>query len=137
MSKYLEDISSATTDLISTGNFLRNLAQSFHDTGNRFVAGELFTQADKVRRAAELINTAVVQEGIKRKKEVETSESNISIEDGWIVWAGGECPVSKGVKIEYKGRGLNHSFLALSENLEWEHEGKAWDTVAYRVLDHD
>ncbi|MBD8241344.1 hypothetical protein IFT95_03930 [Pantoea agglomerans] len=53
-------------------------------------------------------------------------------DDGWIEWGGGECPVADHVKVEYQLRaGAKGSEPA--KRLEWRHEGKRHDIIAYRI----
>ncbi len=55
--------------------------------------------------------------------------------DGWIDWAGGECPVPKGKLFEYRLRdGGTGAPLTSSTAWNWKHEGSPYDIVAYRLI---
>lgn len=54
-------------------------------------------------------------------------------EGEWIEWDGGECPVADHVKVEYQLRaGAKGSEPA--RRLDWQHEGKRHDIIAYRII---
>ena len=56
--------------------------------------------------------------------------------DGWIDWAGGDCPVPAGTRVDIRRAGGNES-NRMAEALEWEHGklGWWWDIVAYRIVE--
>jgi len=53
--------------------------------------------------------------------------------DGWIEWAGGECPVHPDTRIEYRLRDGTVATLA-ARHLQWGHKGAAYDIVRYRIV---
>ena len=54
--------------------------------------------------------------------------------DGWIPWAGGECPVPDKV-VWLKFRNGAALFIGRSANsLNWKHNGSRHDIIAYRVF---
>ena len=58
------------------------------------------------------------------------------IAGGWIAWGGGECPVAKGVDVDYMMRGGVENTDAdgvTSDRLRWDHRGTAGDIIAYRL----
>ena len=54
--------------------------------------------------------------------------------DGWIVWGGGECPVSGDdiVDVAYSTYGAK-SFSAAANSLRWSKRGLGGDIIAYRL----
>lgn len=55
--------------------------------------------------------------------------------DGWIPWAGGECPVSKNIMIEYRTRGVRNVRTRHAGYATWSHRGWDSDIVAYRIAE--
>jgi hypothetical protein len=59
-------------------------------------------------------------------------------DDGWIEWAGGECPVDPDTKVQtqYRNGRLGFPKPARSKAIDWHHahDGSGWDLVAYRVI---
>ena len=53
--------------------------------------------------------------------------------DGWIEWGGGECPVDIGTLVEFEMRDGDKD-TALSTVLDWPHENRSDDIIAYRVV---
>jgi len=60
--------------------------------------------------------------------------------DGWIKWDGGECPVSRGVKVDVKTRdgriksGAGARLCCTGANdIFWLHEGDGAEIIAYRI----
>jgi len=57
----------------------------------------------------------------------------------WFYWAGGECPLPKGVRIKFKRRGWITDY-AESCNIEedrivgWKHIGNGNDIIAFQVI---
>lgn len=67
-------------------------------------------------------------------------EPVVTLDDGWIEWKGGECPVSKGTLIDIKDR--DGEIHVGSEALDWTNEPQHWrhaksgsmvDIIAYRL----
>jgi hypothetical protein len=60
------------------------------------------------------------------------------LEDGWIEWNGGACPVSAGAKVYVRFRdGDTDERLAQPETASfwiWQHGGSESDIIAYRVV---
>ncbi len=57
----------------------------------------------------------------------------LQADDGWIEWRGGECPVSKGTRVDIRySSGIVKSARAAS-NYNWRHEYIDSNVVAYRV----
>ena len=61
------------------------------------------------------------------------------MEDGWIEWAGGECPVPGATRIQIVFRcerdlSARSSDVDTAGALRWSHTGGAGDIVAYRVV---
>lgn len=55
------------------------------------------------------------------------------LDDGWIEWKGGDCPVPLDVVVEYKMRG-DHGFAQTDAGeVRWEHKGLLGDIIAYRI----
>lgn len=55
-------------------------------------------------------------------------------EPAWIPWEGGECPLGDGMIWEAKLRSGTH-VKAKGLACRWDHNGRAGDIVAYRVLE--
>ena len=55
--------------------------------------------------------------------------------DGWIEWAGGECPVDSDAIVEVKLRNTNrHEFNSdRAGDFDWSHDGFGCDIIAYRL----
>lgn len=56
--------------------------------------------------------------------------------DGSIEWRGGECPVENGALVEFELRDGDKA-TALSTVLDWTHENRSDDIIAYRVVEND
>lgn len=56
--------------------------------------------------------------------------------DAWIEWGGGECPVDKNAKVEFKSPG-GSAGLQRAKYLNWFHNGAGDDIIAYRVIEND
>ena len=57
--------------------------------------------------------------------------------DGWIPWAGGECPVDKKVLVEVKlrsGSAWIDQEAQMGADWLWDHDGGPDDILAYRVV---
>lgn len=57
-------------------------------------------------------------------------------DDGWIEWAGGECPVDSEVAVEIKFRNGAAGGVTQQRAItyRWTDEGSDWDIIAYRVV---
>lgn len=58
--------------------------------------------------------------------------------DGWIPWAGGECPVGPDAWVEAKlrdGKAWIGKEAQRGEEWLWDHEGGSDDIIAYRVVE--
>lgn len=67
--------------------------------------------------------------------------SAATLGDGWIEWAGGECPVEPGVAIEVRMREPGHysatagyDFTCSSKCAFWHHSNMGNDIVSYRLI---
>lgn len=63
-------------------------------------------------------------------------------DDGWIDWAGGECPVSPNTWVEVKFREGGRTWDGEAWTWIWLHDGRGgrdpdYDIVAYRVVKGD
>lgn len=60
--------------------------------------------------------------------------------DGWIPWAGGECPVSDGVNVDVRFRYGKIVLKSLADGFRWNHApgpmavDPGVDIVAYRIV---
>jgi len=56
--------------------------------------------------------------------------------DGWIPWAGGDCPVPLDTKVEVSCRGPYPTSTGLARDFSWGHLEMLYDTdiVSYRVI---
>lgn len=66
----------------------------------------------------------------------EYAPESVAIDDGWIEWSGGECPVklkhSEMVEVKYRNGYLTK--MQYPELQPWMHFGRAGDIIAYRVI---
>lgn len=55
--------------------------------------------------------------------------------DGWIEWAGGDCPVDSDVIVEVKFRNpsLYRCINDRAGDFDWSHDGFGYDIIAYRL----
>lgn len=57
--------------------------------------------------------------------------------DGWIQWAGGECPVDSDAIVEVKYRSPKpyqyNNYNDRAGDFDWEHTGRSSDIIAYRM----
>ncbi len=54
--------------------------------------------------------------------------------DGWVDWAGGECPLTNPTaEVEYLTR-LRNKYVNAVGDLRWEHASLGGDIIAYRVV---
>lgn len=60
----------------------------------------------------------------------------LDLTDGWIPWAGGECPVEPGVRVEVRFPAGSISSPTRAESLSWRETDPSYDCmiVAYRVV---
>jgi len=56
--------------------------------------------------------------------------------DAWIEWKGGYQPVEAGVEVEFEQRD-GEKDIASSSCLDWSHEFRSDDIIAYRVIEND
>lgn len=60
----------------------------------------------------------------------------IGIDDEWIAWEGGECPVDPKTITEVVLRD-NRTLTGSSSLWSWDHHAKSTDIIAYRVVEQD
>jgi len=53
--------------------------------------------------------------------------------DGWIKWAGGECPVGKDTVVEVEARDED-KMVASAGAFRWSHKNQLGDIISYRVV---
>jgi hypothetical protein len=53
--------------------------------------------------------------------------------DGWVKWAGGECPVDPKMQVEVESRDED-KMAASAGAFIWSHDGRFGDIIAYRVV---
>lgn len=53
-------------------------------------------------------------------------------DDGWIPWAGGECPVERRAVVMVKGKN-GEVDTDKAHFYDWHHTGSSLDIIAYRV----
>ena len=77
----------------------------------------------------------------KCESAIAKAEADLSApqsDDGWIPWKGGVCPVQDGTKVDIRYRNGddngNESYCWCAEDHDWQHDGSAYDIVAYRVV---
>lgn len=55
-------------------------------------------------------------------------------DDGWIEWAGGDCPCDYGSVVEVRLRSGNEREARGALSWEWKHYNSICDIIAYRVV---
>ena len=55
-------------------------------------------------------------------------------DDGWVEWAGGECPVRADAIVDVKWSGGNQSDFGKAYYWSWEHYDYEDNIIAYRVV---
>ena len=68
-------------------------------------------------------------------RENKQYESALAVSDGWIQWAGGECPVDSDAIVEVKFRNPNRYRYSNDRagDFDWSHDGVEGDIIAYRL----
>ena len=54
-------------------------------------------------------------------------------DDGWIPWAGGDCPVERRAVVMVKGKN-GEVDTDKAHFYDWHHTGSSFDIIAYRVV---
>ena len=58
--------------------------------------------------------------------------------DGWVKWAGGECPVDGKTKVDVRFLNGDELFGCdtpwLAGDYDWAHENSTYDIIAYRIV---
>ena len=95
---------------------------------NESLTKEIEQYRERIKAAEDVIK--LFSEAVEKYKE-----RNAPIkEEAWTVWHGGENPVP-GKMVEFKMRnGERGNDQIHSSVLHWDHNGEAWDVVAYRVI---
>jgi len=68
-------------------------------------------------------------------REVLLKELELWLNDGWIAWSGGECPVSGDTKVYVRfrcGEEVHNKYCAAGWS--WIHSGSTLDIVAYKMF---
>jgi len=73
-------------------------------------------------------------EPVKSFEPEHTWVADAPIDDGWIEWKGGECPVEIGTPIDLKFRDGALWLNDIASYLDWRHMGDSRDIIAYRVV---
>ena len=69
----------------------------------------------------------------ERVPEVEAPE-DVGDNDGWIPWAGGDCPVPGDTLVEAEDRNGRVYLPAHAAGFRWDHYGWGTDIVRYRIV---
>lgn len=103
----------------------RDMLQRFYDAAH--TRNQVATPFDDVDRSTVAILLAVADEVIALRDGPKN--------DGWIDWAGGECPVPHDAPVTYRMRsGLTITNSRRAGWREWYHVGGPSDIVAYKVV---
>lgn len=86
--------------------------------------------------AADDCNTSVVSR--KQYESALAASKAVVGRDGWIQWAGGECPVDSDAIVEVKFRRHNQRQYNNDRagDFDWACTGRSSDIIAYRLHDH-
>lgn len=57
-----------------------------------------------------------------------------NLEDGWIKWEGGDCPLPNGVDHEVRFRNGDVTYDDRPETWNWQHDSSLYDIIAYRLV---
>lgn len=107
------------------------LGREIYQSGPHFSL-VLDTVADDYRTAKvmrEQYEAALAEKGIHTVKV----ECQVVDADGWIDWAGGECPVEEGTLVDVKQRDNWVDEGSSAGNWQWKHFGNHTDIIAYRL----
>jgi len=55
--------------------------------------------------------------------------------DGWIPWAGGECPVDANVEVIIKDRSGKVWHFGVAGDYDWNHDEEPLDILFYRIVE--
>jgi hypothetical protein len=55
--------------------------------------------------------------------------------DGWIPWAGGECPVDANVEVIIKDRSGKVWRFGVAGDYDWNHDEEPLDILFYRIVE--
>lgn len=62
------------------------------------------------------------------------------VDNGWIEWVGGECPVDENTNVLVRfrcGEERQKDEYIAAGGWYWQHSGDSYDIVAYRVVSDD
>lgn len=68
------------------------------------------------------------------QQRADSESAEVSANDGWIKWRGGECPVNPDtlIAVEFRNGSIGTMFRA--NRLRWQHHGAGGDIIAYKLL---
>lgn len=96
----------------------------------------------ELREAVELFISQPMNNMLSRSQIMDVArialpllEQQERVNDDWIVWAGGNCPIDKNKVVYVKFRdGDTDNNGAKAGTMDWFHFGDAWDIIAYRLV---
>jgi hypothetical protein len=60
-----------------------------------------------------------------------------TVDDGWIIWTGGKCPIAGETEVDVKLRECGeHTLNGYAENFRWKHEQIGSDITAYKIKEN-
>lgn len=76
----------------------------------------------------------------QKGRKVESVSNPNKLNDGWIEWKGGKCPVPEFINIDIRTRNLVEIINIYPDNfiykyVSWERKGEATDIIAYRIIE--
>lgn len=88
-----------------------------------------------LKRMRAEIDEQIAQIESVQKAEFDAKQMHIPVGDGWIQWYGGSCPVKANTKVCVKLRnGEYESGCFTASDYWWDHNGGAFDIIAYRAV---
>lgn len=93
---------------------------------------ELTTAAPEDRMGAAYEFAAIDQTVYEMLASWVESDISQAVDDGWIEWSGGKCPVDGYVDIKLRGGVITKNYPAGAGR--WVHDNQEWDIIAYRVV---
>ena len=105
---------------------------AYMDDGEATFGGDEFQRpTDYLRESLDSIEQAWIEAGLKQAQAAPQPDA-----DGWIPWAGGDCPLERRVRHQVRFRyGDESHWSKCPYGWNWEHTGAPTDIIAYRIVE--